>query len=251
MLIQDLCFQVTSLLDRLPGTGAFKHGPSYIYRLWRGLLDHWVSQGGDVYVVTPQLDSRRLADILLVLVKHKLSRSRLHLYTMTKCDIDKPYTKVLKEARDIIKDLKAPNKKRLVVDERLKHAEQRLDVRFGRLYCKLIAVCHEERAEVLSTSASFHKWHFDLECGDTVVHFDLRPKDLINNYLAPLGMAHQVLLNSQTPSPTEDVHFPSQLPSSHLPHSNQRGGGEGGTGGGGSNDLGHLPADASIGTPSP
>ena len=225
--------QVNDLLDRLPGTGAFKHGQNYIYRLWRGLIEHWVAQGGDVYVVTPQIDARRLADILLILVKHKLSTSRMHIYTMNKCDLDKTYAKVLKDARDVIKALKAPSGKRLVADERLKHAEQRVDVRYGRLYCKLIAVCFQDRAEALLTSASFHKWHFDIECGDTLVHFDLRPKDLINNYLAPLGLAHQLLSDSHTPSPTDDVHFPSQLPSP-LPTPES--------------DNAHL---SSIGTPSP
>lgn len=208
-----LSLQLADLLDHLPPTGAFKHGPTYIYRLWRGLLDHWVGLGGDIYVISPIIDAKRLADILLILVKHKLSTSRLHLYTLHKCDGENKYQKVLKDAEAIVKDIKGPNKKRLVTDDRLKHALQRIDTRLGRLYCKMIAYCSEDRASALITSASFHKWHFDIECGDTVVHFEMRPRDLVNNYLAPLGLAHQVLLegSSMTPSPT-DEHFPSQLP---------------------------------------
>ena len=166
-----------------------------------------------MYVISPLIDAKRMADILLILVKHKLSTSRCHLYTMNKCDGENKFQKVLKDAENIVRDIKGPNKKRLVTEERLKHAQQRLDTRFGRLYCKLIAFCAEDRASALVTSASFHKWHFDIESGDTLVHFEMRPRDLINHYLAPLGLAHQVLLDasSLTPSPT-DEHFPSQLP---------------------------------------
>jgi hypothetical protein len=130
-----------------------------------------------------------------------------------KCDSDNKFQKVLKDAEMHVKEIKGPNKKKLISDERLSHALQRIDTRLGRLYCKMIAYCAEDRAAVLITSASFHKWHFDMECGDTVVHFELSPRELINHYLAPLGLAHQVLLDgcSVTPSPTEE-HFPSQLP---------------------------------------
>ena len=189
-------FQVRDLLNNLPASGAFKHGPSYIYRLWRGLLDQWISTGADVYVVTPLLDAKRLSDVLLMLVKHKLSGTRVHLMCLNRCDADAKFPKVLKDAKDILRELKAPNKKRLVQEERLKSAEQRLDVRFGRFHCKLIAMCHNGRAEVMVTSASYHKWHFELENGDTLAHFKLTTGELVNNYLAPLGLAHQVLLDS-------------------------------------------------------
>ncbi len=62
------------MLDHLPVAGAIKHGPSYIYRLWKGLLDQWISTAGTVYVVSPLFDAKRVADILLLLVKHKVRR---------------------------------------------------------------------------------------------------------------------------------------------------------------------------------
>ena len=218
-LHQDfVVFQVNDLLDRLPGTGAFKHGPQYIYRLWRGLLDSWVQRSGDIYIVSPQIDAQRLADVLLVLVKHKLSTSRVHLLTMSRCDLDKPYNKVLREARDVIAELRAPNRNRLVSEERLARAQARLDVRFGRQNSKLTAVCWEERAELLLTSASAHRWHFDLECADTVVHFDMRPSDLVNNYLAPMGLAHQVPLESPTTANSSNSYMNQSLPSTSRDH---------------------------------
>jgi hypothetical protein len=105
---------------------------------------------------------------------------------------------VLKDAKELIRELKAANKKRLVAEERLRLAEQRLDVRFGRFHSKLIAMCGAggRPAEVLVTSASFHRVHFETEGGDTLAHFRLSTSELVNNYLAPLGLAHQVLLDN-------------------------------------------------------
>jgi len=96
-------FQLSDLTAHLPPGGAYKHGPTYIYRLWRTLLDQWIGvAGADVYVVTPLLDARRLADILLMLVKHKLTRSRVHVYTLHRCDAEHKFSRVYKEARDLL-----------------------------------------------------------------------------------------------------------------------------------------------------
>ncbi len=73
----SIYFQLPELLEHLPVAGAIKHGPTYCYRLWKGLLDQWMSTDGTVYVITPLLDSKRLADILLLLVKHKVIHLRL------------------------------------------------------------------------------------------------------------------------------------------------------------------------------
>jgi hypothetical protein len=86
---------VRDLLNSLPASGAFKQGPSYVYRLWRGLLDAWIAAAGaDVYVVTPLLDAKRLSDVLLMLVKHKLSGTRVHLMCLNRCDADAKFPKV-------------------------------------------------------------------------------------------------------------------------------------------------------------
>lgn len=83
------------MLNSLPASGAFKQGPSYVYRLWRGLLDAWIAAAGaDVYVVTPLLDAKRLSDVLLMLVKHKLSGTRVHLMCLNRCDADAKFPKV-------------------------------------------------------------------------------------------------------------------------------------------------------------
>lgn len=155
-------------------------------------------------MVTPLLDARRLSDILLMLVKQRLSGTRVHLMCLHRCDTDSKYSKVLRDAKEMLRELKGVNKKRLVQEERLRSAEQRLDARFGRFHCKLIAMSSREGlAEVMVTSASFHKWHFELENGDTLAHFRLTASELVNNYLAPLGLAHQVILDSGPSSMAE------------------------------------------------
>ena len=205
-----LCFQIQELLEHLPPSGAFKHGPTYIYRLWRGLLDDWLGRGGDVYIVSPLFDSRRLADILLLLVKHRLAGSRVHLFTLARCDPELKFPKIYKEAKDMVKTIKAPNKNRLIAEERLKLATQRLDAKFGRFHCKFIGFCSGDDAELLLTSASFHKFHLQAEGGDTVLHTKLPAKELINSYISPLGLAHQLAVD--TPSPSSSA-APSEVPS--------------------------------------
>ena len=201
--------QLHELLHHLPPNGAFKHGPTYVYRLWRGLLDQWIGQGGDIYVASPLLDARRLADIILLLIKHRLSGSRVHVLTMARCDPDVKYSKVYKEAKQMIKDIRLPGtkcKKRLITDERLTVACQRLDARFGRFHCKLIAHCNSDVGELMVTSASFHKFHFHYESGDLVIFFRMHVADLMTNYISPLGMT--LTMGGPTPSMT-----PSATPS--------------------------------------
>ncbi|ELU15962.1 hypothetical protein CAPTEDRAFT_193615 [Capitella teleta] len=190
-------FTVPYLLRRLPPSGALKHGPTYIYRLWRGLLDHWVESGDDVYIVTPHLDAKRLADAILILAKHRLAMSRLHVFTVSHCDGENKYNKVLKDAKEMTRDLKGPNKKRLLSEERLNFTLNRLEAKFGRFRCKLIAVCRENHAEVMMTSASFHHWCFENEGTDSVAFFKLSAKELIQQYLAPLGLEHSVFDSDQ------------------------------------------------------
>ena len=204
--------QVQDLLEHLPQSGAIKHGPTYIYRLWRGLLDQWISRGGDIYIISPLLDSRRLADVLLILVKHRLAPSRLHIFTMPKCDGEAKFSRVFKDAKEMIRKIKGPNKKRLVAEERMKLAIQRLEAKFGRFHCKIIASCVGNEAEVMVTSASFHKWHYEFESGDIVCHFRLSTEELITHYLAPLGLEHQLLMESASPASTSATTTPSTTP---------------------------------------
>lgn len=160
-----------------------------------------------------------MADILLILVKHRIAQSRLHIFTMPKCDGEAKFPKIFKEAKEMVKKIKGPNKKKLVADERIKLATQRLEAKFGRFHCKIIASCKGNKAEVLVTSASFHKWHYEFESGDVVCHFKLTTEDLINNYLAPLGLEHQVVMESssaETSAATTPATSPVSAPEGEL-----------------------------------
>ena len=184
------------MLEHLPPSGAVKHGPTYVYRLWKGLLDQWISGEGKIYVISPLLDSKRLADIILMLAKNKLSNSRVTMYTTMRCDGEFKYPKVFKGARDMVKELKTSTKKRLIVDERMNMALDRLDSKFGSFHTKLIASCTPQYTEVLLTSASFHSMHFHYDHTDMVLFMRIHTEDFTKDYLEPLGLAPRLTSGS-------------------------------------------------------
>ena len=145
-----------------------------------------------MYISSPLLDAMRMRDILLLLIKHRCSRTQLKLCTQPKCDGESKYPRILKLARDMIKTYKGPKKKRLISDERLKGAVEAVDVKFALFNCKFIAVSFEEKTDMLISSASFHKWHFDFDSGDLCTLVQMSTDDFRQNYLEPLGLAHMV-----------------------------------------------------------
>jgi len=181
--------QVSELLERIPTSGCIRHSPTFIYRLWKGLLDQWIRGDNRIHVVTPLIDSKRLADLYLTIAKHKLSKSRVQLFTTPRSDGDQKFPKVVKAAKDMIRELKNTTKKRLIVEERLSAALERLDTKFGSFHCKFIACVQTHFTEILSTSASFHAMHFHFEHVDTILFMRMHTEDFINNYLEPLGLA--------------------------------------------------------------
>ena len=114
---------------------------------------------------------------------------------------------------DISQDLKAPNKNRLLSEERVRFAAQRLQVKFGRFHCKMIAVRVDANAETLTTSASFHRWHFELESGDTVFYTRMTADELVNNYIAPLGLDHQPSVGVDEDDEVSPTISPNMTPS--------------------------------------
>ncbi|KAJ8308585.1 hypothetical protein KUTeg_013459 [Tegillarca granosa] len=76
-------------------TGAVKDGPTYIYKIWKSLLNKWFSDGKyHVYIASPFLDSDRLDDICKLVLKNKLTASLDALYVRRQCDIDKDISAV-------------------------------------------------------------------------------------------------------------------------------------------------------------
>ena len=180
-----------------------------MYRLWKGLLDYWIGNDSEVYVITPLIDAKRVADLFLMLVKHRLSNSTVTLLTMERCDSDDRFSKVYKHAKEMVRDLKAPNKKRLIVEDRIKVASDRLSVKFGAFHCRLIAAVRGDTTEVLLSSANFHNWHFYYDHSDLVIYMRMASEDFKYNYLEPLGLAEMETENGdvtptgeRTPTPT-------------------------------------------------
>ena len=160
-------------------------------------------------MVTPLLDAKRVADLMLVMVKHRLSRSQMTLLTTQRCDSEDKFPKVFKHAKDMLRDLKAPNKKRLVVEERLKLALERLEVKYGTFHCRFIAATRGDTTEMLLTSANFHNWHFYYDHSDLVVFLRMPTEDFRLHYLEPLGIAlpdiGQLGVRSDSESTLENV----------------------------------------------
>lgn len=189
---------------QLPTTGAIKNGPRYVYNLWRGLIDTWLGYPmavpglhenpedsiGHVYIISPLIDSKRLADVLLLLIKHRLTSCRLHIYTMQRCSgEDGKFERVFKDAKEMVRGIRDPTtKRRAVVEERLRQALTRIDIRFGRFQTKMVAYHREDYAELLLTSANFHAWNFAHENSDSVCYLRLPSSDLKQSYLTPLGL---------------------------------------------------------------
>ena len=134
------------------------------------------------------MDAIRLKDILLMIIKHRQSTCRVRIATLLKCDGDDRFHKMCLKAKNLIRELKGPNRKRLISEERLRSALDSIDVRIGNFNCKFAAVCYDNRAELLLTSANFHKMHFDVDKGDTVAYLSFAAEDFYGAYIEPLGL---------------------------------------------------------------
>lgn len=137
------------------------------------------------------MDARRLADVILLLVKHRLSVARVVILTLAQCDDGQSAVNVLAAAKKMLQQMRGPNGRRLVADRRLTLADEHIELRRVKdgLYSKLIAVCLPSgMGEIMLTSASYHRTHFEADTSDTVTFFRVRADELAQSYLAPLGL---------------------------------------------------------------
>ncbi|CAH1793131.1 unnamed protein product [Owenia fusiformis] len=72
--------------------GGMRDGPTYIYKLWKSLLKMWISDGNEVYILSPFLDDKRLKDIADTCYDYKYTCSfpnSITIYTRQNCNNDR------------------------------------------------------------------------------------------------------------------------------------------------------------------
>jgi hypothetical protein len=92
--------QVQDLLDQIPeGGGIMQH--DFIMRLWKSLLDDWFGVGANVFVVTPRIDSERLMQMMLLMLRNKGTGFSVTLVTPQKAPDGEKFEKVCKFGRTL------------------------------------------------------------------------------------------------------------------------------------------------------
>ncbi|XP_050413196.1 uncharacterized protein LOC126827738 [Patella vulgata] len=183
--------EIQDLLDQIPeGGGIMTH--DYIMRLWKTLLDDWFGVGACVYIVTPKIDSERLFQCMLLMVRNKGTGFKCTLITPAKSSDGEKYEKTLEKTKRRMKEVKTVHQKRLLSDVKIQWVMDNLEVRHEVFSTNFVAAYKDNEAEVLTTTAHFHKSHFHFNQKDNVCYNRLPTNDLKRNYLFPLGIGSNV-----------------------------------------------------------
>ncbi|GAB1598248.1 uncharacterized protein LOC115213803 [Argonauta hians] len=176
--------EVQEFIDMIPeGGGIMSH--DFILQLWKCLLDDWFGVGATVYIVTPQIDAERLFSIYLLMIRNKGTGFNVTLLTPEKGQ-DR-FCKVLDTAKQMMKKTRTSRHTLLVSDVKREWVTNKLEIRHEEFSTNFIAAYKDHEAEVLTTTAYFHKSHFNFNQKDTVTYNKLPTSDLRRNYLLPLG----------------------------------------------------------------
>lgn len=160
-------------------TGAVKDGPTYIYKIWKSLLNKWFSDGNyHVFIATPFLDSDRLDDICKLVLKNKLTASVDALYVRRQCDIDKD-----------ISDVKRTTQQRFAPQDQVfieYKIYSSIIYPLTHFHAKFIAGIKDDRAEVLITSANFHAENFVRPNAENIMYGEMSASEFTAKYLRPI-----------------------------------------------------------------
>ncbi|XP_046561152.1 uncharacterized protein LOC124270165 [Haliotis rubra] len=182
--------EVQDLLDMIPEGGGIM-GHDFIMRVWKSLVDDWCGVGACVYVVTPRIDSERLLQIMLLMIRNKGTGLKVTLVTPTKSDGEK-FSNVMDKTKRRMKEVKTGRGTRLLSDVKMEWVVNSLEVRHEDFSTNFIAAFKDSEAEVLTTTAHFHKSHFHFNQKDNVCYNRLPTSDLKRNYLFPLGIGNNI-----------------------------------------------------------
>lgn len=181
--------EVQDLLDMIPeGGGIMQH--DFIMRLWKSILDDWFGCGACVYIVTPRIDEERLFQLFLLMIRNKGTAFTVTLVVPVKGPNGEKFKKSLDTAVRMMKKTRTPRtQKRLVSDVKMQWALDNLHVHNENFSTNFVSAYKDDEAEVLTTTAHFHKSHFHTNQKDNVCYNKLPTQDLKRNYLFPLGVS--------------------------------------------------------------
>ena len=162
----------------------------FIMKVWKSLVDDWIGCGATVYIVTPRIDEERLFQLFLLMIRNKGTAFHVTLVTPVKNSDNVKFIKVLNTARRMLKKTRTPRtQKRLVSDVKVHWAMTNLSIHHENFSTNFIAGFKDDEAEVLSTTAHFHKSHFHTNQRDNVTYTKISRDELQRNYLFPLGLS--------------------------------------------------------------
>ncbi|XP_071080430.1 uncharacterized protein [Haliotis cracherodii] len=149
-----------------------------LYRIWKSLLNSWFQDDKCVvYIVSPRLDSGRLADICRLYLNHRLTATLGALCVPMQFSGGKlPDIK-----RDAI--LKFQAKDQLLIEYKIYDS---IVYPQKHYQAKFIACVKDSTASVLLTTADFHGSHFLQSCTDTAVYQNMPEEDFMIRYLGPI-----------------------------------------------------------------
>lgn len=160
-----------------------KLGKTYIYPLWKSLLSQWLSKPSHtVYLATPYLDDKRMADICNIVIENPDTANIKALFVRRKkCWFKKNITEIVENAMLNIPEDNHPIIKKTIFEKIFLQMPQKY------FHSKFIGCIYKEKAEVLVTSANFTSFHFDIENYESVVYHETTKAEFIERFLVPLG----------------------------------------------------------------
>lgn len=180
--------EVQEFIDMIPDGGGIM-GHDFILLLWKCLLDDWFGVGATVYIVTPRIDAERLFNIYLLMIRNKGTGFNVTLLTPERGA--EKFSKILDTAKQMMKKTRTSHHTLLVSDVKREWVSKKLAIRHEEFSTNFVAAFKEHEAEVLTTTAYFHKSHFHFNQKDTVTYNKLPTSELRRNYLLPLGLGER------------------------------------------------------------
>ncbi|CAH1792591.1 unnamed protein product [Owenia fusiformis] len=169
-------------LESLNQVGGIKDGPTYIYKLWKSLLDMWIStEGNKVYIVSPFMDADRLADVAEICMNNAWTANNLTaIYARRICDGERTISDL---KRDVLTYYNQDEKKKLFVEYKV---FSKIIYPVKTFHAKFIATTKDGMADVLVTSANFHGSHFVRSNMETVFFVRMTEQEFLENYINPI-----------------------------------------------------------------
>ncbi|KAK3583324.1 hypothetical protein CHS0354_038934 [Potamilus streckersoni] len=175
---------VESQLKKLQ-TPCVKDGSTYIYKLWKSLLNYWFKDTNrKVYLVSPFLDADRLVDVCHLIIQNRLTANLDIFYVNQQCNREQRIFEVKQKA---LKSFDA--KDQMFVEYKIYSS---IVYPMQKFHCKFIAAIKDEQAEILVTSASFHGDHFTCSNMDTLHFSTMSESEFIEKFLCPIQASANV-----------------------------------------------------------